>query len=340
MTLSERRLKFLNGLFRSGKSFTKKELEEKVSRHIAPYRNRDEINDNGLDISKRSIDGDIAKLRKEHKAPLVCVKRKYYYTNPKFTIEKPDIDSESLQNIKIAAAILKQIPGLELHEDLLEIFETLENQDIQTKNEVTYVQFDTRPGYDGNKHLVKALQACKIGSVISFDYQPFNADIPRRIILHPYLLKEYNNRWFLVGMTENSLSTNKYEISQFGLERIVGKIKNESISYYRHPKFNPDEYFTNIIGVSVPFDASVESVALRFKSDRAKYVETNKLHSTQELIKSKGSGTHKTFTYQLIPNQEFESLILSFGADVEVLKPDSLRKRIAKKVESSKNLYF
>jgi predicted DNA-binding transcriptional regulator YafY len=340
MTLSERRLKFLNGIFRSGKSFTKKELEEKVSRHIAPYRNRQEINDNGLDISKRAIDYDIKKLREEFGAPLVCVSRKYYYTNPKFTIEKTEIDSDALQNIKVAAAILKQIPGLELHKDLMEIFENLETYDGQRTEDKTYIQFDTRPSYDGSKYLLTALESCKIGSVISFDYQPFKADKSKRIVLHPYLLKEYNNRWFLIGMTETACKEKKYEISQFGLERIKGKIKNENIEYYYHPNFNPDEYLAKVIGVSIKPGANVEKVLLRFTSDRAKYVETNALHATQRHLKEHETETHKTFIYDLIPNQELQSVILSFGADVEVVEPVSLREAIADKMKRSKDLYF
>jgi predicted DNA-binding transcriptional regulator YafY len=340
MTLSERRLKFLNELFRSGKSYTKKELEERVSRHISTFRNRQEINDNGLDISKRTIDYDIKKLRDEFKAPLKCVKRKYYYTNPKFSIEKADIDSESLQNIKVAAAIIKQIPGLELHYDLMEIFESLEIQESFPKNERTYIQFDSRPGYEGSKHLVKALEACKIGSVISFDYQPFKAEKSRRIILHPYLLKEYNNRWFLIGMTETARSNRTNEISQYGLERIKGQIKNERHDYFYHPDFNPDEYLSSVIGVSIKPGAMVERVILKFTADRAKYVATNRIHSTQEHLKEHDTVTHKTFTYNLIPNLELMALLLSFGPDVEVLAPVHLREAISEKLKINMNLYF
>lgn len=340
MTLSERRLKFLHELFTSGKSFTKKELEEKVSRFIAPFRNREEINDNGLDISKRSVDGDIAKLRKEHKAPLVCVSRKYYYTNPKFTIGKPDIDPDVLQNIKIAATILKQIPGLKLYKDLSEIYEAIESDDVFSSNEKTYVQFDTRPAYNGSKYLIQALEACKSSSVISFDYQPFDVSKSTRVTLHPYLLKEYNNRWSLIGLTESDSRKKKKEINRYGLERIVGSIKNENIQFLHDPEFNPDEYLANVIGVSMDWGSRVENVVLRFTLHRAKYIETNSLHPTQKHIQELDTRTHKIFSYQLIPNKELEALILSFGPDVEVIEPISLRGRVHEKIKIARDLYL
>ena len=30
-------------------------------------------------------------------------------------------------------------------------------------------------------------------------YHPYNVASPTRVIIHPYYLKQYNNRWFLFG---------------------------------------------------------------------------------------------------------------------------------------------
>jgi predicted DNA-binding transcriptional regulator YafY len=243
-----------------------------------------------------------------------------------------------MQNIKVAAEILKQIPGLQLHKDLVDVYEKLDSYSEPYIDKRTYIQFDTRPGYIGNKHLVEIIEACKTGSVISFDYKPFKSDEPKSVIVHPYLLKEYNNRWFLIGMTETSIEEKKYEISQFGLERIHGKIKNTGAEYYYHNNFNPDEYLANIIGVFIKAGEEVENIELRFKIDRARYVETNPLHQSQILVNE--TKTHKTFFYQLIPNPELEALILSYGGDAEVLKPESLRNKIADKLKTARDLYF
>lgn len=345
ITLSERRRTLLERYLQKRTGYTKKQLMKILADELSDIRDAGDFSLRTLNFDLKYLANCGAEIQKEkrkakNRAGRVITEYYYRYANSKWTYRKQLLDHDAVQSIKVAATILKQIPGLKLHYDLIEFCESIENQSLHSSGERTYIQFDTRPYYDGNKHLIQLLDACKLGRVISFDYQSFKADKPKRVVLHPYLLKEYNNRWFLIGMTEESHIKKTYEISQYGLERIKGKIKNESLEYYYHPDFNPDEHFANIIGVSTRPDAVVTKVVLRFANGRANYVETNPIHPTQRRLREKDTPTHRVFKYELIPNQELEALILSFGPDVEVLMPDSLKSSTIDKIESSKNLYF
>lgn len=343
--LSERRRILLEKYLQKRVGYTKKQLMKILADELSDVRDAGDFALRTLNFDLKYLTNCGAEIQKEkrkakNRAGRGITEYYYRYANSKWTYRKQILDPDAIQSIKVAATILKQIPGLKLHNELIEFCESVENQELLPTGERTYIQFDTRPYYEGNKHLIQLLDACKLGSVISFDYQPFKADIPKRVILHPYLLKQYNNRWFLIGMTKEAHLKKNYEISQYGLERIKGKIKNESAEYYYPPYFNPDEHFANLVGVSTRPGAVVEMVILKFTQDRAKYVETNPLHLSQKHVKDKDTETHKVFKYELIPNQELEALILSFGADVEVLSPDSLKSSIVEKIKSNKDLYF
>lgn len=323
------RKKVLNEMFRT-KKFTMEELIDRVSDRI------------GDSISKKTIQNDIRAMREEAESKdgsIVCENGKYFYEPKNFNIYDVKVSDDIIDRIKLASSILKQIPGLDIHEDLKELFDKL---DMKVKEEFAeeteVIQFDTRPSYTGIKYLTDILEAIKGKRVISFDYQGFSDDKSQRIMMHPYLLKEYNNRWSLIGMTEESRTANKITISRYGLERIMNRIKPEAnIKYHYDDSFNPDTYLKNIFGVSLPDNPTIEVIHLKFSAARSKYVETNPFHFSQELLKE--SKTHKIFTYQLIPNKELDSLILSFGSDVEVLKPISLRLKIMAIIEKNKNLY-
>ncbi|MCX6198779.1 MAG: WYL domain-containing protein [Bacteroidetes bacterium] len=345
ITLSERRRTLLEKYLQKRVGYTKKQLMKILADELSDVRDAGDFSLRTLNFDLKYLANCGAEIQKEkrkakNRTGRVITEYYYRYANSKWTFRKQLLDSDAVQSIKVAATILKQIPGLKLHHDLLEFCESVENQSLHSSSDRTYIQFDTRPYYDGNKHLIQILDACKLGSVISFDYQSFKADKAKRVVLHPYLLKEYNNRWFVIGMTEEAHIKETYEISQYGLERIKGKIKNEGLEHYYHPDFNPDEYFAHVIGVSAKPGATVENVVLRFAIDRAHYVETNRLHSTQHAIEGKATKTHKTFSYELIPNQELESLILSFGEDIEVLKPEKLREAITIKINLNKKIYI
>ena len=96
-----------------------------------------------------------------------------------------------------------------------------------------------------------------------------------------------------------------------------------------------DDYFYDIVGVSFPPDAKVEKVVLKFSAHRFPYIQAKPIHGSQRTL-SENDGT---IQLNIIPNRELESIILSFGDDVEVLLPSSLRNAIATKIKKSCKKY-
>jgi predicted DNA-binding transcriptional regulator YafY len=311
---SDRR-RILNELFRT-KPYSLVNLINRVSERL------------GTSISKKTIQ-DMIRYMREEGAPIKSIPGVGYIYDPKnYNIENVGIESATVEKIKLAASILEQIPGLDIHDELKDVFEKLEMRTSESyDNTGLSIQFDSRPQYQGAKYLAEILDAISGKTVISFEYQPFGHSTPKRIVVHPYLLKEYNNRWFLIGLTELSRVEHRKEVSQFGLERIKTKIKPEaSIDYFIDPITDIQSVYKNIIGVSIGKERKVEKIILKFKAERAQYVTTNPLHASQKLIKQ--TKQFNTFTFDLMLNKELESLILSFGADVEVLKPKELKESI------------
>lgn len=322
------RKKILNEIFRSPRTYTLEELIVRVTDKL------------GQSISKKTIQNDIRAIKQEADekgATLICINSRYTYEPKNFNLYEVKVDPASIERIKLAASILKQIPGLDIHEELQEVFSKLEMRadDIDEKPEI--IQFDTRPDYQGAKYLAELLEAIKGQTVITYEYQPFIHSQPMTMVLHPYLLKEYNNRWFLIGLPEHLRQKKDFEFYVYGLERIKGKIKPEhKIEYYRDPNFDGTTYYKNVIGVTIPKEAKAETVVLRFSEARAKYVITNPLHASQLTEKDK----EHTFKYKLILNKELEALILSYGPDVEVLKPKILKAKIKSLITAANKTYI
>jgi chromosome segregation and condensation protein ScpB len=301
------RKKILNEAFRSPRSCTLEELIERVSDKL------------GISLSKKTIQNDIRAMKQEameRGGELICINSRYTYEPKNINLFEVKVDPASIDKIKLAADILKQIPGLDIHEELQEVFTKLEMRATDIEEDPEIIQFDTRPDYAGAKYLAEILEAIKGETVITFDYQPFVHSQPMNIVLHPYLLKEYNNRWFVVGLPEHLRLQRLYEFHVYGLERVKGKIKPfTKTEYYRHYTFDTATYYKNVVGVTIPKGGKPETITLRFKIPRAFYVQTNPLHPSQRLIET--TETHLTFSYCLVRNNELEALILSYGMDVE-----------------------
>ncbi len=326
------RKQHLNELLRGKQGYTIEELMTRVGEKISDYRK------NSKGVSKKTIQNDIRFMKEEalkKNGKIVCIKGKYRYEPPDFNIYDVQISPQSVEKIKLAISLLKQIKGLDLHEELKEIYDELKMR-VTDDHEVDnrYIQFDVRPEYQGSEYISELLAAITGETTISFDYQPFLVPEKYRVIVHPYLLKEYNNRWFLIGWHEE-----KKMIQVYALDRIKSKIKHEGkFEFFNYHKFNADTYYNDVIGVSIPPEPKVEKVVLKFKRERVQYVETNPLHHSQ---KPNGQDeATKSFQYHLIPNNELKAQILYFGRDIEVIGPAKLREDIAAIIREANKKYI
>ncbi len=93
-----------------------------------------------------------------------------------------------------------------------------------------------------------------------------------------------------------------------------------------------------MIGPTVRKGNPVEEVVLKFTPNRAPYVLTKKLHSSQELLKTYKDGS-LSFSYRLRYNRELHGILLGFGSDVKVIKPASLQQKIRETAEAIVGMY-
>lgn len=152
------------------------------------------------------------------------------------------------------------------------------------------------------------------------------------IILHPYILKQYNNRWFVLGLNESkSIAT-----WIMALDRIQD-IKELESKYIELDVDWEDDYFYDIIGVSRNEDEVIE-LELEFDQNLAPYIQTKPIHPTQSKGKPQNNGSVRV-TIKVIPNYELERLILSFGERVSVVRPLEFRNRIQEQVMRLGDIY-
>ena len=146
--------------------------------------------------------------------------------------------------------------------------------------------------------------------------------------MQPYLLKQYNYRWFLVGQ-----GTGRPGLSNYALDRIE-RVTVEVTQPYLPPPPNIAERFTHVVGVSVPAEVcNPELIHLRFRAGRGQYVRTKPLHPSQQVLAETANSLEVTL--HVIPTQELETLLLSFGDDVEVLAPAALREKLAARLRAA-----
>ena len=278
-------------------------------------------------VSERTLKEDIKRMRDDinlaYYAPIENIRGiGYKYSDQDFKLTEQPLKPAEVEALKEIVELLHQFKGFKYFADAEGLIHNLE--ETITKSEFIDVEFDILPDYRGLEFIEPLKKAIKERTVLKMVYRAFSddAEVPRHI--HPYMLKEYNNRWFVYAYTEEYKDTNRTE-GVYGLERIVQLVKTDKKFHSPNVK-RIKEYFKNIIGVTNYEDREVEDIVIRMKKHRAHYLRTKPVHYSQKVIKE--SLDYDWFSFKLKPNPEFRALILGYGKDAFVEKPASLANEI------------
>ena len=164
--------------------------------------------------------------------------------------------------------------------------------------------------------------------VLNIRYRLIKANKPLSIEVHPYFLKQYNNRWYLLG-----LNVEFKEITSFVLDRIEA-VSPMFAEYIEKPgNIDFDTYFAEVVGVTVP-RARKEHIVMRVAPDRYPYIKNKPLHPSQ-----RNYDKEMRVSIDVKPNNELISLLLSFGSQLEVLEPQNVREMMRDHVKTLNKFY-
>lgn len=292
----------------------------------------------GIDsgVSKRTVQADIQMMRSDklgYNAPIVVEQRKYYtYEDPNYSITNIPLTDQDLSKLTEAVEFMKQFQGFSHFKELDGLVQKLEDhvysQKTQSKPVVDIEKNDHLKGLD---FLAPLYQAIIKKNTLDIEYQSFSARQPKVFHFHPYLLKEYRNRWFLVGKPHK-----RPDLLFLALDRMI-RITVGEIPYEEDETFDADTFFKDAIGISVSPNLEPEDVLISVSQRHAPYVLTKPLHHSQKLVERNHFGIIISLKVQL--NFELEKEILAFGEAMKVIAPDKLRRKIRERMAHGVDQY-
>ena len=272
---------------------------------------KDYLFNHGFEIGDRTIQRDIEQIRFEFGIEIKYERDKNGYF----------IDHENSLNLESFFSFLEIVNTAELLTESLN----------ESKDALKYISFDTGGGLKGIENLKPLLKAIKGSRKISFNHFNFHTNKIRRYSLKPYLLKEYQNRWYIVGLIGNLK-----EFRTFGIERIE-KLEVKAETFKVEEKLNPIEMFDKTIGLVYSLNTS-QNVILSFTPTQGKYIKTLPLHTSQKILIDNEIEFRISIT--VIPNYELTQLILKHGDTVKVIEPEWLVDEIRGKLKQTLEKYL
>lgn len=313
------------------RAWTLEDLIKAVSDALHEYEGKENP------VSKRTIQADIQMMRSEklgYNAPIVVYDKKFYkYEDDGFSITDIPLTETDMNVLTETVSMLKQFKDFSLFNDVSDILQRLEDKIYAEKsNSKPVIHLDKNEKLKGLHFLDEIYQAIIKKVVLVVTYKSFNSREEKRFHFHPFILKEFNNRWFLVGKTKKN-----QPIRNLALDRII-KIDYDFNLAFLPDDFDADAFYKNVVGVTVNTGLQPRKIELWIDATNAPYVITKPLHNTQRLINTNEDGSI-IIHLLLIENYELDRLLLGFGNGLEVLKPERLRNRMQKILKAGLERY-
>lgn len=257
------------------------------------------LDQKGFDVSHRTLQRIIDELRNEFKVEIGYDRKKNGYY----------VDYENSPGYN------KLLKLANLNEKSLLLQSAFNKRDVYLNS----ISFEFEGDFPNIELLPKLLES--IASREEIEILHFRFDIKQKywIRVSPYLLKEYNNRFYLIGKNTKGI------VKSYGIDRIAD-VRFTGSKYKEDKTFTPQLFYSNVIGVYFDYAAKVcEKVILSFNPLAAQYLKSVPWHSSQQVHEKENEVLVELYVHV---NYELVQKILAQGTWVKVLEPQSLVDRL------------
>lgn len=298
------------------KKWSKTELLHFVNRRLELSRGVE------MTISVSQLRYDLASMETEYGAPIEMYRdgrnRYYRYEDPGFSIRSLPVEEEDLTKLNDAVLLLQQIRGFTIADDIAEIVKRLESRHkFVNSREACVISFESSPEMHGVENLSDIYQAVMRKNVLKISYQTFKEEHPTDWVMHPYLLKEYDHRWYLLGYVAEKQQHRVFALDRMKSIRVIRQ------KFIENGIINSEDYFRDMIGITLYPGHKTEEIALIFSPLYAPYARTRPVHHSQRILRQDEDGSLHVQLH-LIINPELLRLLMGFGKEVKVLYPQHL----------------
>ena len=278
-------------------------------------------------VSRRQIFEDI-KFMESETGWSVPLERKqdgrrvyYRYSDSDFTINAQPLTEDEARQLRSVIITLRRFRGLPSNAWVDEVISNLEWRFGLRGKQENMIGFEQNPYLRGLNLLPDIIDAATSFQAVRITYRNYkNCDEEYTVVVHPWYIKQYNNRWFLMAYDAEA-----DRISNYALDRIQNFNVEEDVAYIPNKEVDFGHYFDDVFGVTIPpSDVEKIRVLLQFSKKQYPYIVSKPLHHSQDIVDAE----NRILAVEVRPTYEFTQLILSFGFDVKVLEPEPFKQEI------------
>lgn len=295
------------------------------------------------EVGQRTIEKDIhfledapicAEIERFRKNGKSCIR----YAKKGFSIFSQELSQEERLLLREVLATLGQFEGLD-HFTWLDNFKI----GLGIDDEKKIISFSNNHYLKNSSFLGQLFDMISNEQVIELEYYKFAEEGTHKVIVYPYQLKQYNDRWYLLCAPEDNTEL----ILNFALDRLVSATPLPERKYISC-KIDLEERFEDIVGVTLNVGKPMQKILLWASDHEWPYIDTKPLHPSQISIRGDQENDLKSeynlssghfFTIECIENFELIRLLCSFGSGLLVLSPHNIKDAVTRRLNEMQDAY-
>ena len=270
---------------------------------------------------------DIKNMRKSFQAPIKYCRSKgvYEYTDDAYRFDGVGLMEQDIDSIKNAIELIQSIGSSRVSDQFEHAMEKVltayREKFPQGNFKRQIIQTDAPRDFRGFEHFELFFRAIKDRIPVSIVHYSYSKQVFTSRVIHPILLKEFDNRWYVVAYSEEH-----NQIRTFGFDRI-----NEPVLVYgdfigdQSPEVT--SFFKEIYGIYPFGDYGLQQIIFDTIPQELAYFRSFPIHESQKFVFVHNTG-HARIELNLIPSYELIRLLRSFGSSIRIVEPKWLRQEV------------
>lgn len=280
-----------------------------------------------INVDVKTIQEDLKNMRDDsvlgYYAPIEYDNRtkSYYYTDRTYTIRAFGLKEDEIQTLLMYAQRLKLYSDYGLLQMFSSAMDKVLNAVAIQKNvgkeahPTEWVQFEEIMPVQGSEYIPIIADALENKRKLQLTYRKFQSyDIASVKMVAPHLLKEYENRWYMIAYDEEDEI-----IKTYALDRIEALAVTEE--FFTPQTIDFQEHFKYSMGITIN-DTPPQEIILSFDPIQGMYIKSLPLHHSQKILIDNEKETRISIFIK--PSFEFYQKILGYGAAVKVIAPSEI----------------
>lgn len=254
-------------------------------------------------------------------------KRYYRYRDGFDSIYNRELTENEIEKLQEVRSLLQGFKGMAEFGWIDQMLTRLDQNMLSQQTEIA--SFEGGTAWDA-EFLMPLFKAIRHHQVVDVEYRKGFRDA-ETITLHPYYLKQYWRRWYLMAQQEDCDKIVAYPLICMSAVKANNEVK------YKPTKTSFKRYFKHLVGVTVPPETTVEHIELWADISLYPYLYSYPINETQKL-EIEGDRNIKV-SLDVMVNCELIQELMFYGDRLVVKSPAYLRDEMQERLEWCKQAY-